>query len=186
MLFRYYIMPNITWGETEKQGSWKWRVLQNPFFSSRWIPKGGIFWWRKERGNIAWAVQTQDSFWWQKFRCKGLGAWEQVGQELLCQMTDKVKHFYTSFKFFSSCLRKGHDPDVLHLLAQRQKVRTRERKKIRMTKTSGYVFKSNTCALKFSPWCSTGLYEVLAHAGVGERLICTFWRVEREWREGDQ
>ncbi len=99
-------MPNITWGETEKQGSWKWRVLQNPFFSSRWIPKGGIFWWRKERGNIAWAVQTQYSFWCHKFRCKVLGAWEQVGQELLCQMTDKVKKITPHLNFSYHALGK--------------------------------------------------------------------------------
>ncbi len=53
----------------------------------------------------------------------------------------KFFFFYTSFRFFSSCLRKGHDPDVLHLPAQRQKIRTRERKK-------ADVFKSDTCTLK--------------------------------------
>lgn len=59
VLFRYYIMQNMTEEKLEKQSPWKWLLLQYPFFSCRWIFH--VFWWRKE-GNIAWAVQMQ-RFW---------------------------------------------------------------------------------------------------------------------------
>lgn len=97
----------------------------------------------------------------------------------------KGNFFYTSFQFFSSCLRKGHDPDALHLLAQWQKSE-QERGKKQNDKDVDTSSRVTHALSKFLSWCSTSLYEVLTHAGVGERLICTFWRVEREWREGDQ
>lgn len=164
MLFRYYIMQNMTEEKLEKQSPWKWLLLQYPFCSSRWIFH--VFWWRKE-GNIAWA------------------AWEQVDQELLHQMTEKNFLLHYNFSYASGKVTTK----MLFLPTPREKVGTRERKrqKTREEQRQADTSSRATCALSNFPfWCSTGLYEVLAHAGVGERLICTFWRVERERREGDQ
>lgn len=73
----------------------------------------------------------------------------------LHQMTDKVNFFPHHFNFSYHALGK--------VMAQRQKVRPREGKK--------QSDKDKWIRLQIH---STGLYEVLAHAGVGERLICTF------------
>lgn len=77
------------------------------------------------------------------FRCRDFGAWEQVGNEFLHQMTKKIflHNFYASGKVTTQ---------MLFLLTPREKVRTRERKRQkRKAKTNGYIFKSDLYALKF-------------------------------------
>lgn len=84
----------------------------------------GIFWWRKE-GNIAWA-----GFWCCKFKWRCLGAWDLNYSHALGKVTTQL---YSP----SDPERKSRD---------KRKEKTKEK---RRAKRSGYIFKSDLCALKF-------------------------------------